>query len=60
MLLLNENLRFLRTLTIEKKCLNDVDYKLIYPSGSAPAKIYGTPKMHKLTLSLSFNQFSLL
>ena len=37
-----------------KNCLNDVDYKFIYPSGSAPAKIYGTPKMHKLTDSDSF------
>ena len=46
--------RFLRTLKNEKKCLNDVDYKFIYPSGSAPAKIYGTPKMHKLTDSDSF------
>ena len=47
--------RYLRTLKNEKKCLNDVDnYKFIYPSGSAPAKIYGTPKMYKLTDSDSF------
>ena len=46
--------RFLRTLKTEEKCLNDVDYKFIYPSGSFPAKIYGTPKMHKLTDSDSF------
>ena len=46
--------RFLRTLKKEKKCLNDVYYKFIYPSGSAPVKIYGTPKMHKLTDSDSF------
>ena len=55
--------RLLRTLKNEKKCLNDVDYKFIYPSGSAPAKIYGTTKIHKLTdffLSLSFDQLSLL
>ena len=26
----------------------------MYPSGSAPAKIYGTPKMHKLIDSNSF------
>ena len=31
-----------------------MDYKCIYPSGSAPAKIYGTPKMHKLIDSNSF------
>ena len=41
--------RFLQKLKNEKKCLNDVDYKCIYPFGSAPAKIYGTPKMHNLT-----------
>ena len=46
--------RFLRTIKNEKKCLNDVDYTFIYPSGSAPTKIYGTPKMHKLTDSDSF------
>ena len=46
--------RFLRTLKNEKKCLNDVDHKFIDPSGSAPAKIYGTPKMHNLTDSDSF------
>ena len=46
--------RFLRTLKNEKKCLNDVDYKFIYPTGSAPDKIYGTPKMHKLADSDSF------
>ena len=47
-----------------RKCLNDVDYKFIYPSDSAPVKIYVYPKMHKLadsvTLSLSFDQLSLL
>ena len=54
--------RFLRTLKNETKRLNDVDYKCIYPSGSTPAKIYGTPKMYKLTdsVSLSFNQLPLL
>ena len=31
-----------------------MDYKFIYPTGSGPAKIYGTPKMHKLTDSDSF------
>ena len=49
--------RFLRTLKNERKCLNHVDYKLIYPSGSAPAKIYGTPKIRKLTVSESFPDF---
>ena len=38
--------RFLRTLN-NKKCSDDVEYEKIYPSGSSPAKIYGSPKMHK-------------
>ena len=46
--------RFLRTLKNEKKCLNDVDYKSIYPSGFAPAQIYGTLKINKFTDSDSF------
>ena len=37
-----------------KKCVNDINYKFIYPSGSAPAKIYGFPKIHKLINSDSF------
>ena len=40
---------FLRTLKNDKKCLNDVDYKFIYPSGSPPDKIYGPTKMHTST-----------
>ena len=39
---------------MRKKYLNNVDCKFIYPFGSAPAKIYGTLKMHKLTNSDSF------
>ena len=38
--------RFLRTLK-NNKCLDDIEYEKIYPSGSSPAKIYGSPKMHK-------------
>ena len=37
---------FLRTLK-NNKCLDDVEYEKIYPSGSCPARIYGSPKMHK-------------
>ena len=29
------------------KCLDDIEYEKIYPSGSSPAKIYGSLKMHK-------------
>ena len=46
--------RFLQTLKNEKKCLNDVDYKSIYPSGFALAQIYGTLKINKFTDSDSF------
>ena len=49
--------RFLRTLKNKKKCLHYVDYKFIYLSGSVPAKIYGTPKMHNSTDSDSFHRF---
>ena len=38
--------RFLRTLK-NNKCLDNVEYEKIYPSGSCPAKIYGSSKMHK-------------
>ena len=27
--------------------MDDVEYEKIYPSGFSPAKIYGSPKMHK-------------
>ena len=37
---------FLRTLK-NNKCLDNVQYEKIYPSGSSPAKIYGPPKIHK-------------
>ena len=30
---------------------NDNEYDKLYPSGSAPARIYGTPKMHKFSSS---------
>ena len=32
----------------------------MYPSGSAPARIYGTPKMHKLSSSDSFPKLRLI
>ena len=38
--------RFLRSLKNNKR-LDNVEYGKIYPSGSSPAKIYGSPKMHK-------------
>ena len=46
-------LRFLRKLK-QKNFFNENEYKKLYNSGSAPARIYGTPKMHKFPSSDSF------
>ena len=35
----------------QKNFFNDNEYDQLYPSGFAPARIYGTPKMHKLSSS---------
>ena len=40
----NENLNYN---VKNNKCLDDVESEKIYPRGSCPAKIYGSPKMHK-------------
>ena len=32
------------------------EYDKLYPSGSAPARIYGTPKMHKFSSRDSFSK----
>ena len=45
--------RFLRKLK-QKNFFNEIEYDKLYPSGSAPAHIYGTPKMHKFSSSNSF------
>ena len=37
-----------------KKNFNEIEYDKLYPSGSATARIYGTPKMHKFCSSVSF------
>ena len=37
-----------------KKNFNEIEYDKLYPSGSATARIYGTPKMHKFCSSDSF------
>ena len=44
---------FLRTLK-QKNFFNENVYDKPYPSGSAPARIYGTPKMHKFSSSDTF------
>ena len=51
--------RFLRKLK-QKNLLNEVEYGKLYPSGSAPARIYGTPKMHKFSSSDSFPKVCLI
>ena len=38
----------------QKNCSNENEYEKLYPSGSAPARIYGTPKMRKFSSSDSF------
>ena len=38
----------------QKNFFNENEYDKLYPSGSAPARIYGTPKMHKFLPSDSF------
>ena len=35
----------------KKNFFNEIEYDQLYPSGSAPARIYGTPKMKKLSSS---------
>ena len=40
--------RFLRKLK-QKNIFNEIEYDELYPSSSAPAGIYGTPKMHKFS-----------
>ena len=37
-----------------KTFFNKNEYDNLYPSGSAPARIYGTPKMHKVSSSDTF------
>ena len=38
----------------QKIFFNEIEYDELYPSGSAPARIYGTPKMRKFSSSDSF------
>ena len=45
--------RFSRDLR-QKNIFNENEYNKLYPSGSAPARIYGTPKMHKFSSRDSF------
>ena len=45
--------RFLHKLK-QKKLFNEIKYDKLYSSGSVPARIYVTPKMHKFSSSDSF------
>ena len=45
--------RFLRKLK-QKNIFNEIEYDKLYSSGSAPARICGTPKMHKFFSGDSF------
>ena len=45
--------RFLSKLK-QKSFFNEIEYDKLYPSGPAPARIYGTPKMHKFCSSDAF------
>ena len=38
----------------QKNILNETEYDKLYPSASAPARIYSTPIMHKFSSSDSF------
>ena len=51
--------RFLRKLK-QKNFLNEIEYDKLYPSGSATARIYGTPNMHKFSSSNSFPKLRLI
>ena len=44
---------FLRKLK-QKNFFDEIEYDKLHPSGSVPARIYGTPKMHKISSSGSF------
>ena len=44
----------------QKNFFNENEYDKLYSSGSAPARIYGTPKMHKSSSSDSFPKLCLI
>ena len=51
--------RFLHRLK-QKVFFNKIEYDKLYPSGSAPARIYGTSKMHKFSTSDLFPKLCLI
>ena len=44
----------------QKNFFNENEYDKLYPAGSAPARIYGIPKMHKFSSSDSFPKLRLI
>ena len=44
----------------QKNIFNEIEYDKLYPSDSAPARIYGTPKMHKFSSSDTFPKLRLI
>ena len=48
------------TTFFNKKCFTKIEYDKLYPSDSAPAHIYGTPKMYKFSSSDSFPKLRLI
>ena len=50
------SLRFLRKLK-QKNFFDEIEFDKLYPSNSAPARIYRTPKMHKFSASNSLLNF---
>ena len=44
----------------QKNFFNEIKYDKLYPSRSAPARIYRTPKIHKFSSSDSFPKFLLI
>ena len=45
---------YIKKFWIDGVLFNQIEYDKLYPSGSAPARLYGTPKMHKFFSSDSF------
>ena len=41
----------------QKNIFNENEYDILYPSGSAPARIYGTPKIQKFSSTDLFPKF---
>ena len=44
----------------QKNFFNAIEYDKLYPSRSAPARIYGTPKMYKFYSTNSFPKLLLI